>query len=483
MIDWLKAYAWMFGLLGLGGVAGAIIAALRWRWDARKHKNQQSTIPLAQDAKASIENSGNSTSTAIGNTLTVNIPAIAPPPPFAPALDVVPVAVELIPWRGKGDKMYLIVTNRGERQQAFQGQCRILGRRNDKNPTQFSAFDLQWQYGGQSYTLLPGQHGNLLIASAGEHGNHGWQWMQLEPAVGQPKPQRSDWQHGDPLPEYDVEVSILGDRASKAYSERFTVRAGIECAMEMYQRYVRIDAPVTKTEVKKREYLVKGTIRIPRAKVQLWVYAGEQWHPQGNVVVSGNSFEGTCWFGDKNSTRGEYKIRAVAGGDLEIRKYKILPESGVQSEDVVVYLNRTLPQEMQSDIVGEIESARFTIRGEGIDHGKPTHSTNVCVRLRVTNREKAEATIKNAELEITIEGKTYHGVKMSLCDPREGADLLSKITAKNPLRHGVATTGALEFWIQGLKSPDNVVEADLSVALTDEFDSRHLIHKKGLRIA
>src|ERR1700685_2766603 len=27
--DWLKAHAWMFGLLGFGGVAGAIIAVLR----------------------------------------------------------------------------------------------------------------------------------------------------------------------------------------------------------------------------------------------------------------------------------------------------------------------------------------------------------------------------------------------------------------------------------------------------------------------
>ena len=256
------------------------------------------------------------------------------------AIEVVPVDVELIPWRGKGDKMYLTVTNRGEKEQAFQAQCRILARRNDKNSTQFVAFDLQWQYGGQSYRLMPGQHGNLLIASAGDDGRHEWQWMQLESALGQPKLQRSDWQHGDALPEYDVEITILGDRANKAYSERFTVRAGTECALEMYRRYVRIDAPTSKTEVNQREYLVKGSVGVPRAKIQLWVYAGGQWHPQANVIVKENSFEGICWFGDKDSTRGEFEVRAVADGNLEIRKYKILPDVGVQSEDVTVYLKR-----------------------------------------------------------------------------------------------------------------------------------------------
>jgi len=167
--------------------------------------------------------------------------------------------------------------------------------------------------------------------------------MQLGSAIGQPKPQRSDWKHGDELPEYDVEITILGDKANKAHSERFTVRAGTECALEMYRPYVRIDAPSSGTEVNQRQYLVKGSVGIPRAKIQLWVYAGRQWHLQANVAVRENSFEGLCWFGDKDSTRGEYKVRAVADGSLEIRKYKILPSVGVQSQDVTVYLRRTLP--------------------------------------------------------------------------------------------------------------------------------------------
>src|ERR1017187_2228451 len=144
-----------------------------------------------------------------------------------------PVTVDLVPWQGKGDKMFLTVTNRGTEQQAFQGQCRILARRNDPNVAQLIAFDLQWEYGGQSYRLLPGQSGNLLIARADYTEHHDWEWLQLEAAVGSTKPLRSDWAHGDKLPEYDVEITILGDKSTEPRRQKFTVRAGKERAIEM----------------------------------------------------------------------------------------------------------------------------------------------------------------------------------------------------------------------------------------------------------
>ena len=308
--------------------------------------------------------------------------------------------------------------------------------------------------------------------------------MQLESALGHPKPQRSDWRHGDALPEYDVEITILGDKANKAHSERSTVRAGTECALEMYRRYVRIDVPASETEVNERKFLVRGSVGIPRAKIQLWVHAGGQWHPQSDVVVRENCFEGLCCFGDENSTRGEYKVRAVADGNLEVRKCKVLPDVGVRSQDVKVYLRRVLAEaEPQSNIVGEIESGKFTIRGEGADHGVVSYSTNLCLRLRVTNKEKSEATVKRAELEITIAGITYQGRRMPLCSPARGVDLLSQITNANPIRHAVATVGSLEFWVEGLKCPSHAIEADVSVKITDEFDASHLIRNKALRIA
>ncbi len=472
----------MFGLLGFGGVAGAIIAALRWRWDALRLAKEKTKVQPNSDLKVSVDNERTSSATATGNTVTVNFPPAVLPTSQPSPIEVMPVDVELVPWRGKVDKMHLVVTNRGGKQQAFQAQCRVLARRNDKNSTQFMAFDLQWQYGGQSYCLMPGQHGNLLIASASDEGNNDRQWMQLESAIGQPKPQRSEWKHGDALPEYDVEITILGDKANRAYSERFTVRAAAECTVEMYRRYVRIDAPPSGAEVNQRRYLVRGSVGIPRAKMRLWVYAGGQWHPQGDVHLKDNSFEGICWFGDKNSTRGEYRVRAVADGDLEVKKYKFLPDTGVRSEDVTVYLKRELSDlDPTSSIVGEIESGKFTIRGQGRNHTTITHSTNLCIRLRVTSKE-GEATIKKAELEISFAGKTYCGVRMSPCDPREGVDLLSQITNKSPIRQGVATIGALEFWIEGLECPNHVIEADVTVMLTDEFDKPHIIRNKTLRI-
>ena len=54
--------------------------------------------------------------------------------------------------------------------------------------------------------------------------------MQLESA-GSVKPQRSDWNWGDKLPEYDTEITILSD--GEPQREKFTVRAGKECAIEM----------------------------------------------------------------------------------------------------------------------------------------------------------------------------------------------------------------------------------------------------------
>jgi hypothetical protein len=141
-----------------------------------------------------------------------------------------PVKVSLVPWRGKGEKMFLTVTNLGAQRQDFQAQCRILARRNDPNAPQLITFDLQWEYGERSYTLVSGQAGNLLIASAGHSEHKDIEWLQLESA-GSVKPQRSDWNWGDRLPEYDIEVTILGD--GEPQREKFTVRAGKECAIKM----------------------------------------------------------------------------------------------------------------------------------------------------------------------------------------------------------------------------------------------------------
>jgi len=137
-----------------------------------------------------------------------------------------------------------------------------------------------------------------------------------------------------------------------------------------------------------------------------------------------------------------------------------------------------------SKLVGEIESGKFTVRGDGIYHGEETHSANVCVKLRVTNKENIEATVKRANLKIvTPDGNTYRGVKTILWYPEDAPDFLDKITYQTPIKHGPATMGEIEFFVEGIKTPRQGLKADVSVTLIDEFDVPHTIRNRNLWIA
>jgi len=145
-----------------------------------------------------------------------------------------PVHVEFAPWEGQFEKMFLSITNRGTAQ-IFHAQCRILTRRNDPNPQHLMTLDLQWQYGGEGKHLVRGQAGNLLIASAGEDKPRGMEWMKIEGALGHHGPE-SRWVWSDKKrPEYDLEITILGDKSDQPQSERFTLRAGSSRALEMFK--------------------------------------------------------------------------------------------------------------------------------------------------------------------------------------------------------------------------------------------------------
>ena len=136
----------------------------------------------------------------------------------------------------------------------------------------------------------------------------------------------------------------------------------------------------------------------------------------------------------------------------------------------------------QSELVGEIESGKFTVRGDSVSDGKRIYSTNLCVKLRVTNKEKIETTLKRAKAMMTIAGETYRGTKTSLWYPEHGKDFLERITDKTPIRHAVATVGFLEFTIEGLRCPQRGVYADVTVILIDEFDVPHSIRNRDLWI-
>jgi len=88
------------------------------------------------------------------------------------------------------------------------------------------------------------RHGscNLVIAAAGETKGNGrghqydLDWLEICGLSGDNQreaKQRSTWSHGDDLPEYDLEISIVGDSGQKAYTQVFTVRPGRTAAIEM----------------------------------------------------------------------------------------------------------------------------------------------------------------------------------------------------------------------------------------------------------
>jgi hypothetical protein len=330
--------------------------------------------------------------------------------------------------------------------------------------------------------LACGKSDNLLIASAGEDRSTEIEWIRLEAALGEHGPD-SHWSRGDTdaRPEYDIGIKIFGDKSDQPQSERFTVRAGKNCALEMYIPHITIEVPQNDAEVRKRECRAKGSVSIPRATVELRVFAGGRWHHNGYAIVKGHSWEGTVWFGAKDSTRGEFLLRAIADGNLDKdEKYANLPNTGCHSKDVKVHLNR---EQSAAVLAGEIEYGQFTVRGDSTAGGVRNYCTNVRVSLRVTTREAPEMTVKGASLTMVLAGKTYSGTYTSLFDMRKAPDLLGLVTSKNPIRQGVATVGLLEFFVEGLKCPESAITADVSVALVDEYDVPHVIRNEALRIA
>lgn len=142
--------------------------------------------------------------------------------------------VEFIPSHGQGEERFLGIKNLGC-PEGFIAQCQILARRNDPNPTQCMIYDLQWQNGGTLMVLATGQVGNILIAMAGNDKNKGMEWIQLRAFNSHAQPNSSNWNLGDKLPEYEIEITVVGTKSNESKSEKFLVRAGKQEAIEMYK--------------------------------------------------------------------------------------------------------------------------------------------------------------------------------------------------------------------------------------------------------
>jgi len=134
--------------------------------------------------------------------------------------------------------------NLGEKQ-TFHAQCRVLARRNDPNPQRLLTLDLGWVRKGRELEIHRGETCSLYVARSGQDRPlRDIEWIEI---VGSPEPVQSQWAIGQvtPLPEYDVEIVIFGGENQEPYSEKFTIRAGRECALEMFklskptQRYGR----------------------------------------------------------------------------------------------------------------------------------------------------------------------------------------------------------------------------------------------------
>ncbi len=141
--------------------------------------------------------------------------------------------VELTPSQGQGDRLFLEVHNQDE-QQLFNAQCRVLDRRNDPNPKRLLTLDLKWERSSsRELDIRNGERCNLYVARAGQDHNKEIEWIEI---VGSPESVQSQWTIGnvEPLPEYDVEVIIFGSKKKEPYSQKFTIVAGRESALEMF---------------------------------------------------------------------------------------------------------------------------------------------------------------------------------------------------------------------------------------------------------
>jgi len=148
------------------------------------------------------------------------------------------VKVKLTPASGPAPMQVLNVQNLGA-EQTFRGECTLLARRDDPNLLHASTFRMGWD-GSQkrAIKLRRGGSCNLIVAIADEDRIHGLEWIGICSLSTNDKmieQQRSEWNRGDNrYPEYDIEISIVGDSGQKPKRQRFTVRRGKASALEMF---------------------------------------------------------------------------------------------------------------------------------------------------------------------------------------------------------------------------------------------------------
>jgi hypothetical protein len=335
---------WVCPVLLISGLALLYFDKLAAMFSGPEYEHTSSYVKVdpAEKPQAAITNSGNITGTG-GNATIGDINVYAHPPlhfPIKPSLpEVLPVNVEFEPSEGQFSKMYLRVINHGA-EQMFEAQCKVIARRNDPNPQHRATFNLKWENGSAALRLMPGESRNLLIASADEDRSSMIGTIRLESATAIPSPE-SSWNlgRGEALPEYDVEIIILGQQSNSPKVGDFVVRAGKNRALEMYRRSVNIMSPSDGGGVNYR-HDISGLVSPLDAKVDVYVCAGDLlWYHQGQFSANIGWWRIKGWFGKADSPiGGEYKIVAVSNteisGKQEPRPFP--PSIGTQSKTVTV---------------------------------------------------------------------------------------------------------------------------------------------------
>lgn len=142
--------------------------------------------------------------------------------------------LELHPSSGPSSNLVLAVKNKGETR-AFSGQCKFLALRNSPNPLSRRTIQLKWENSDtKQITIEENASENLEVAkfilfNFAQNPTDRWAEISFEGLTSQglQKFESNIWPRipNEKPPEYDVEISIIGEGVSNPYIARFTVRA------------------------------------------------------------------------------------------------------------------------------------------------------------------------------------------------------------------------------------------------------------------
>ena len=145
-----------------------------------------------------------------------------------------PLAVELVPTKGKSGEQFLIVTNKGQRQD-FRAQCQMLGAPNGKEI--LNTFSLSWANGAIVGPLSRDESGKLLIAIAGQDRQNELNYIALRTMSGGrwESVEFERWNFGEKPTDikFRLNITVIGEETQTSKSQDFIVRPGTSCALEM----------------------------------------------------------------------------------------------------------------------------------------------------------------------------------------------------------------------------------------------------------